>query len=469
MKSVSKLLAFATILISSASLSTQSAHAVYYTGVGVSTDNLFMYFDTANNSGYSYPTLTDLSGNGNNATATYAGSATVPTYNYTNGTYLSFPGNGNSNGGYFTIPTFSTGSTDWSGISVSMYVNIGAVYSPVERVFDFGNGNPSDNFWIGTGDYGQMAMEVFNGTSSNGWCRSTNYAAGTNEWAHWTFIFNGSTCKVYKNNILNNTVAYTYKPKANINITRNYIGKSNWGADPYFEGSIADLAIYKKALTDDERTQNYNAQTDITPPTYTGPASYTINENQTSVGTLSTEVGSYFLLQSASLDSSKFSLASSGQLAFSGFTPNYESPTSVNNNNTYTTYFKIMDGNGNVSSGYQLPVYISDVAEFASLTTPTLSASPYKGVPVTITVTPSTAANTAGKVTFLWNGKRIPKCYNKLYSGNGTSTCSWKPTSMGYENLSVTFTPNKTSSGVQEYAAATSKLTALVLRRTTTR
>jgi hypothetical protein len=360
MKRAWSVVAVAILVLSPTLVTTNHAHAAAYNGVGVTTNNLFMYFDAGNYSGYTYPTLTDLSGNGYNFTAQYAGTGNYPTFNWANGNYLSFPGNGNANGGYLNLNSFSTGPSDWSGLSVSMYVNIGATYSDVERVFDFGNGNPTDNFWAGTGNYGAMAMEVFNGSASNGWCRSLDNAATTNTWIHWTFTFDGTNCKVYKNNVLNNTVSYTYRPKANITMYRNYIGKSNWSADPYFEGSIADLAIYKGVLSDSERTQNYNAQTDITPPSYTGPSSFNVNEGQTAVGSLTSEAGATFFLQNGSLDNAKFSLSLGGTLAFSGFTPDYETPLSVNNNNTYTSYFKIMDANGNVTNGTTVTVPIQE-------------------------------------------------------------------------------------------------------------
>lgn len=438
-----------------------AARAAVSAGVGVAQSNLLMYFDAGNYSGFSAPTLTDLSGNGNNATTATAGTGSTPTFNTANGKYLNFTGNGNANGGYLSIPTFSSGPSDWSGVSVSMYVNIGATYSNVERVFDFGNGSPSDNFWVGTGDTGQMAMEVFNGTASSGWCRSANNAAVVNEWAHWTFIFDGTTCKVYKNNVLSNSVSYTYRPKANINFTRNYLGKSNWAADPYFEGSIADLAIYKSALTDSERTQNFNAQSDISAPSVSGNL-LSSPENQLSVSTLNLETGATYT-KLAGLDATKLDISSNGVVAFLS-NPNYEARDSANSTFQYQINVRAIDTAGNFVE-FVLQVTVTDVVENASLSPPSLSATPYKGIAVTITVTPTgDGTSIPGKVTYLIAGKRIPGCYKKIYTGTGNSTCTFDPALRGSQEISVTFTPTNTN-----FTAATSKKSFFIYKRSTTR
>jgi hypothetical protein len=461
MKRALKLLVVTLSLISPSLTPVNQAHAAAYGGVGVTTNNLVMYFDAANYSGFSAPTWTDLSGNGNTATTAFAGSGVAPSLVASNGYYLNFSGNGNANGGYLSIPSFSTGGSDWSGISISMYVNIGSVYSNVERVFDFGNGSPSDNFWVGTGDNGQMAMEVFNNTASNGWCRSTNNAAAINEWAHWTFTFDGTNCKVYKNNVLNNTVAYTYRPKANITLTRNYIGKSNWAADPYFEGKIADLAIYKGVLSDAERLQNYNAQTDTVAPVVT-TSSISGYETSTAIGTLSF-TGSPTTFWLTGPDSGYFTLSNSGVLAFSSL-QNYEVRTVAGGSSNYDITIWAMDANGNTDH-WSIVVQLQNAIESSTLSSPTLSATPYKGLSVTITVTPAGDGTAIpGKITYLMAGKRIVGCYKKIYSGTGSSTCSWKPTTMGYREISVTFTPTNTS-----FSAASTKKTFWVYKRTTNR
>lgn len=435
------------------------ASAAVSDGVGVTTSNLWMYFDLANYSGFSSPTLSDLSGNGYNFTTVAAGTGSVPAKDGSNGNFLNFTGNGSANGGYLSNTSLQTGSTTWTGLSVSFYANMGTP-TLVERVFDFGNAAQSDNIWVGVGSLNDMAIEVFNGSASPGWCRSAQNSVVTNEWAHWTVVLDGVNCKWYKNNILSSTNSYTYLPLINKTLTKNYIGKSNW-VDPYFEGKIGDLAIYKGALTDAERLQNYNAQSDLIAPNLNA---YTLNgyETSTAIGTFNFS-GSPASFNLSGLDAAQFRVTSSGVLSFDAL-KNYELSSDSGGNRTYDFAVRLTDANGNWNA-WNFTVVLRDAVEATSLTQPVLSATPYKGVTLTITVTPAgDGTSIPGKITYLMAGKRIVGCYKKTYSGTGDATCTWKPTTMGFREITATFTPTNTS-----FTAATSKKSFLILRRTTTR
>lgn len=429
-----------------------TADAAVAAGVGVVQSNLLMYFDLANPSGISASTLTDLSGNSFDGTIYQTSSQ--PSFNSGQGKYLSFSGSA----GYVDIPDI-TSSSDWSGLSVSFYANMGT-RSLVERIFDFGIGQANNNFWVGMGDNNSMALEVFRDASGSGWCRSAVDSVLANEWAHWQVVLNGSTCKWYKNNAISSTTNFTYLPLAR-RLTTNFIGDSNWPADPSFEGGIGELAIYKSALTDAERLQNYNAQTDLTPPSITDTY-LSSPENQLSISTLSAGAGTIFSVRSG-YDTAKLSLSSAGVFSFQS-NPNFEANDSYYNNFQYSVNARAMDPNGNYTDFY-LQVSVTNVPESSALSTPTLSANPYKGVSLTITVTPSgDGTSIPGKITYLYAGKRIKNCYKKSYSGTGNSTCSWKPAMQGIREISVTFTPTNTN-----YSAATAKKSFQVFKRSTNR
>jgi hypothetical protein len=57
-------------------------------------------------------------------------------------------------------------------------------------------------------------------------------------------------------------------------------------------------------------------------------------------------------------------------------------------------------------------------------------------------------------------GKRISGCYKKSYSGTGSATCSWKPTTMGNREITITFAPSNSS-----FTASSTSRTFLILRR----
>jgi hypothetical protein len=435
------------------------ANAAASDGVGVATNNLLMYFDLANYSGFSSPTLSDLSGNGYNFTTATAGTGSAPTKDGSNGNFLNFTGNGTANGGYLSLSSLPTGGSNWAGLSVSFYANMGTP-TLVERVLDFGNAAQSDNIWVGVGSLSDMAIEIWNGNATPGWCRSAQNSVVANEWAHWTVILNGSTCTWYKNNVLSNSISYSYLPLGNKTLTKNYIGKSNW-ADPYFEGSIGDLAIYKGALSDSERLQNYNAQTDLVAPNL---STYTLNgyETSTAIGTFNYS-GSPAYFNLSGLDSAQFLVNSSGVLSFDAL-KSYETPSDSGANRTYDFVIRLTDANGNWNA-WNFTVVLRDVIEATTLTQPTLSGTPYKGIAVTITVTPAgDGSSIPGTITYLMAGKRIPGCLKKTYSGTGNSTCSWKPTTMGQREISVFFTPTNSS-----FTGSSSKKSFLIYKRTTIR
>lgn len=444
------------IFLSALSPFQPASRAAVAAGVGIAQSNLLMAFDLANPSGLSGNTLTDLSGNGYSGTI-YQTSG-QPSLNTSQGKYLSFSGNA----GYVDIGKDIVSGSNWTGLSVSFYANMGT-RSVVERIFDFGIGQANNNIWVGMGNVNRMAIEVFRDGGSPGWCESADNSVGANEWAHWTVVLNGSTCIWYKNNVLSRSVSYTYLPWART-LTTNYIGDSNWNVDPSFEGGIGELAIYKGALSDSERTQNYNAQTDITALVMSG-SSTTVPENQSSAASFSSNKPNTTFSIIGGADSDKFDLSSSGALTFkTANRPNFEAPSDSGGNRIYDVTLRGVDANGNYGD-ISITITISDALESAALSVPVLSATPYKGISLTITVTPSgDGSSIPGKISYFVAGKRIAGCFKKSYTGSGSATCTWKPTTTGAREVSVTFTPNNTN-----FTTATNKKSFQIFKRTTTR
>lgn len=413
-----------------------------------------MYFDPANPNGFSSSTVvSDLSGNGFNGTIIKTGA--WPDVQTSQGRYLGFDGAG----GYIDLPDINS-TSNWSGLTFTFYANFGGGAGSFERIFDFGNGPNSNNIIVGReGTSGTMFIEIYRDGASGGYCRSAANSITSGTWDHWAITMNGTTCGVYKNNSLNNSQAYTYLPWAR-NLVNNYIGKSNW-ADAAFEGGISNLAIYDRTLSSTELTQNYNAQIDITSPNVSGNFLGS-PENQLNVSTLNLEAGATYSKLDG-LDAGKLNISSGGAITFLS-NPNYEARDSANGTFQYQINVRAVDSSGNYVD-FVLQVTVTDVQESAAISMPSLSATPYKGVPLTITVTPSgDGTSIPGKVTYLMAGKRIPGCYKKNYSGTGNSTCTWEPTVQGNREVSVTFTPTNSN-----YMAVTSKKSFWIYKRTTTR
>ena len=429
------------------------AHAAASDGVGITTNGLQFYYDAANYYGMTNSTTAkDLSGNGRDAS--FIQTASQPSINTNNGGYFSFT----ANGGYIAAPAYNSFPA-FTGFSLSFYANFGTTANGYERIIDFGNGAGNNNIEIGRESTGSnLFVEAWNGTYSPGYCRATG--AIDTSWHFWVVTVGGGYCNIYKDNTLvTNNAAYNTLPAAG-SWSNMYIGKSNW-ADPYFEGGIGEIAFYNRVLTSSEAMQNYNAAMDQTAPTYTGSATFTPNENQTAVGTLTSSESVSYIALSGSGDTGKFTLSGSSLLLTA--VPNYEAPAP---SNTLTYYFKLMDLNGNVSTNtYVVTVNIQDVVESTSLSIPTLSATPYKGVTVTITVTPAgDGTSIPGKVNYLIGGKRIPACYKKVYTGTGNSTCAFEPSIRGNQEISVTFTPTNAN-----FTGASAKKAFFILNRSTLR
>jgi len=93
-----------------------------------------------------------------------------------------------------------------------------------------------------------------------------------------------------------------------------------------------------------------------------------------------------------------------------------------------------------------------------------VSGAIYKGVTQSLSVT----VNTAGKVRFFMDGKRIPNCLSVATTGsypNFTATCNWKPTGSNRHVITATFTPTDPTYS----AASPAPNTFFIAKRTTTR
>ena len=433
------------------------AQAASSLGVGVSNNGLVMYWDAANPNSYSGSgnRWNDISANNYNSNIYNS-----PAYTHSSaGSYFSFNQNLSQ---YSAVDTNTIDFT--GGFSISFIANFGSV-NTWERIIDFGNGELANNIIVAReGATNNFWFEVHNSGTSKGVCRGLN-AISNNTLDQYTFVVtaNGSACGIYKNGTLFTTSIVSgsdFRPNSGITRLNNYIGRSNWSADSYFEGSIQEIAIYNRPLGASEITQNYNAMTDVTWPTLSG-GNNSVNENQTSATTISANQTSSFSIVGGA-DIGKFNIdTATGTITFKS-APNFEAPDDSGANRIYDLTVRALDLVGNYND-YSFTITILDVSEYATLAFNSLSANPFKGISVIISVTPS-AGGTAGKVSYLANGKRIPRCYGMNFNGSGISACSWKPANRGSQELTIIFTPNGS-----EYGAATLKKSFFVNKRTTNR
>lgn len=439
------------------------AFAAVADGVGVVQSGLIFSFDAANPNGGAGSTMTNLVTSNSGVSGTLQAGATRSS---ANGNTFSF------DGGSSSFATVSIGSTDFSsGFSLSFYAKFTTATlgdRTFERIIDFASsaasgGDANNSMWVGRqADSNDLAVEVWNGYTRPNNCRAVN-AIQPNVFTHYVVTISGATCLFYVNKVLQTTTGSGGINPPVANRASAFIGKSNW-TDDYFKGDIGEIAMYNTVLNQSDVNQNFNAQTDITAPTMISPAnpySITMAENTTSVALLNVPTAAYFNILAGN-DSNRFAMY--GAVLSFVTAPNFEAPTDSSPFNSYIVTVRTMDAYGNYSD-WTITANITDVTENSQIVFTSMSSTGLKGVPLTITITPTgDGTSIPGRVTYLASGKRIPGCIRKNYSGSGTSTCSWKPSVHGNREVEVVFTPTNSN-----YLAASAKRSIFISKRSTQR
>ena len=129
------------------------------------------------------------------------------------------------------------------------------------RLFDFGNGTPSENILYSPGN----GTSLFTGTTDTGIYAGSGKADGN--WHHfvWTMTYASgatSTHTIYMDNVVIYTTSVKNYPTLGAR-TYCYIGKSVWAGDPYATGYIDDFRIYNGVLSANDVSNLYNSTSSI--------------------------------------------------------------------------------------------------------------------------------------------------------------------------------------------------------------
>ena len=185
---------------------------------------------------------------------------------------------GGNDGTLTNSPTFSTdrftfdGSNDYvampsgfadftSGITCFFVAKFGSG-GTWERLLDFGadtNSQANDHILFARSDTTtNLVFELYNGDGQP-ISLSFNATGGilNNELATYAVTLDGTNAYMYRNGVQIATTATAVLP-SNVERTYNYIGRSNWTSDAYFQGDIAVAMLFDKALTADQIATNHN-------------------------------------------------------------------------------------------------------------------------------------------------------------------------------------------------------------------
>ena len=288
-----------TSMVTFALLATANSVSAYQT------QNLLVYVDAGNTSSYNSATSTslwnDLSATNSDGTIVNPGSVSLSggALSFSNGSPSVYASNDNRT----SYVDFPDGFADFgTGITIEVEAQLGSDVGNWERIFDFGNGPGNNNFWLGRYQgSNDLAVEVWQGATNRGRCKTDELVDAVpsgHVLKKFTLTLDGTTCRIYingtevdtevdagngffTNNANSLSSSYAYLPN-NVTRTNNFIGKSNWGSDAAFEGTVKYLRIYSTALTSQSVQNNATTTTPSSTLTYsttgsdsgTAPAAY---------------------------------------------------------------------------------------------------------------------------------------------------------------------------------------------------
>jgi fibronectin type 3 domain-containing protein len=166
-----------------------------------------------------------------------------------------------------------------TNFTIAAWVNLDTV-SNWSRIFDFGTGTTVNMFLTPrSGQTGPVRFAITTG-GPNGEQRISGTAAlPSGAWTHVAVTLNGTTGVLYVNGAevgRNNAMSLT--PSSLGNTTQNYIGRSQYSADPYINGRVDEFRIYNTALSAANVAALYTEQIPAAiPSTPTGLSATTIS------------------------------------------------------------------------------------------------------------------------------------------------------------------------------------------------
>jgi O-glycosyl hydrolase len=160
----------------------------------------------------------------------------------------------NLSGGYAQAPTGVVSAL--GDFTISTWVKLTTVDN-WSRIWDFGTG--TGNYMFLTPKAGDSGLPRFAITSGSGEQRvycSVAITAGV--WTNLVFTETAGTGTLYINGAVAGSGTLSLTPSSLGNTTQNYIGKSQFSADPTVKGGVDDFRIYERALSAGEVQAIYN-------------------------------------------------------------------------------------------------------------------------------------------------------------------------------------------------------------------
>jgi hypothetical protein len=86
-------------------------------------------------------------------------------------------------------------------------------------------------------------------------------ALSTSAWSHLACVIDGTSARLYVNGVLaGENAAFNYDSALAGQFSDNYLGRSQYSGDEYYDGGIDDFQIYNYALSGDEVSDIYRGE-----------------------------------------------------------------------------------------------------------------------------------------------------------------------------------------------------------------
>jgi hypothetical protein len=157
---------------------------------------------------------------------------------------------------YIVLPAMNIDSSQGIAIEAWVYYNS---FKSFSRIIDFGNGAGADNILLANnGRSNALALHLFNSSTGQALqILQADAVLSTGKWMHLAVTVDASgNAKLYNNG--QEIKSGSLSLPDSVNRAFNYIGKSNWSVDGYFDGQITEVRLWNRVRTQEEITNDMN-------------------------------------------------------------------------------------------------------------------------------------------------------------------------------------------------------------------
>jgi hypothetical protein len=218
---------------------------------GGATEGLVAWYRCESATGAAQSVLADSSGHGNDATL-HAGAGTSAGHTFSAGKVGNALNLIEADKGYVAMPAGLLANACEATIATWVYVNSDS--NSWSRIWDFGSDTTSYMFLTRITNTDQLArFGITNKGGSNEEVVKGQTPVPYRKWTHVAVVLGPSGGTLYfDGEVVGTNPSMALRPVDLGSTSKNYIGRSQYTADPYFNGSVDEFRVYTRALSADE-------------------------------------------------------------------------------------------------------------------------------------------------------------------------------------------------------------------------